>query len=43
MVLRGFEGQYQCVLVSGEDSLPKGFIEKLKAIEGMTCIMQKGF
>ncbi|WP_279125112.1 23S rRNA (uracil(1939)-C(5))-methyltransferase RlmD, partial [Holdemania filiformis] len=40
LVLRGFEGQYQCVLVSGEDSLPKGFIEKLKAIEGMTCIMQ---
>ena len=40
LVLRGFDGQYQCVLVSGEDSLPKEFIEKLKAIPGMTCIMQ---
>lgn len=40
LVLRGFDGQFQCTLVTGRQELPSALIESIKGIEGMVCVMQ---
>ena len=40
LVLRGFDGHYQCTLVTGEDQLPESLVSKLSQLEGMDCLMQ---
>lgn len=40
LVVRGFEGNYQCCIVSGETPLPKGCVEDLMNIQGMKSLWQ---
>lgn len=40
LVIRGFDGLYQCTLVTGEDELPSALLEDLSSIEGMHSIWQ---
>lgn len=40
LVIRGFNGKYQCTLVTGEDELDPAMIEELTSIEGMYSLWQ---
>lgn len=40
LILRGFEGKFQCTLVSGEEKFDPQMIEDLMALEGMQSLWQ---
>lgn len=40
LILRGFNKQFQCTLITGEDRLPASLIEELMQIEGMNSLWQ---
>lgn len=40
LILRGFEGKFQCTLVTGEESFDPSMIEELLALEGMHSLWQ---
>lgn len=40
LVVRGFDGQYQCTIVSGKDPLPEKCIEECMNIKGMVSLWQ---
>lgn len=40
LILRGFDGKYQCTIVSGEHPLTKEVIDDLMQIEGMVSLWQ---
>lgn len=40
LIVRGFEGKYQCCIVSGEEELPKSCIEECLAIKGVVSLWQ---
>lgn len=40
LVVRGFEGRYQCTLVTGEEQLPQELIDDLLQLEGLVSLWQ---
>lgn len=40
LILRGFEGKFQCTLVSGEENFDPAMIEELLSLEGLTSLWQ---
>ena len=40
LIVRGFEGRYQCTLVTGEEQLPQELIDALLQLEGLVSLWQ---
>lgn len=40
LIVRGFEGSYQCTLVTGEEQLPQELIDALLQLEGLVSLWQ---
>lgn len=40
LVVRGFDGNYQCTIVSGNDELPKACVEECMNVDGISSLWQ---